>query len=69
MSLVEFLFGMTEDQVRAEVIKRAGDEIMARHPDTQYMDIDGVVEAVLDATVEAYADDTMRAYMTLTGWR
>ena len=60
---------MSESEVRAEVIKRAGDAILTRYPDIQYCVIDEVAAAVLAATIEADADDVMRAYMIQSGWR
>jgi hypothetical protein len=59
MSKTEHLYGITEDETRAEVIKRAGDAILHRYPDIQGCEIDEVAKAVLDATVEAEPDDVM----------
>jgi hypothetical protein len=65
----QHLGGLTEAEVRAEIVKRAGDAILRRYPDIQDCVIPTVVEEVLNATVEAEADNVMRAYMTLIGWR
>lgn len=66
--LIEHLYGLSETQTRAKVYRRGGDAILAKYPDIQGCDIDGVAKAVLDATVEAEADDAMWAFMTLAGW-
>jgi hypothetical protein len=66
--LVENLFGLTEREVRAEVMDRACAAILGRYPEIQGCVVDEVVREVLGATVEADADDVMRAYMTITGW-
>ncbi|OBG32405.1 hypothetical protein A5671_07685 [Mycolicibacter heraklionensis] len=66
--MTEHLFGITEVQVRAEVLQRAGDAILNRYPDIQGCDIEEVAAAVLAATIEAPADDVMRAYTYMNGW-
>lgn len=66
--MIKALFGVTEEEVRAEVYKRGGDAILEKYPEIQGCVIDELARAVLDATVEADADDIMRAYMTMAGW-